>query len=188
MRNNLSGTLQSSRRLLAFAALAPLLAGLVSCGGSSPAAPTTPAPTPTPTAAVTATGNGKLVVHPSADSTFKAALETPLRLQETGGGSANWDFARISIIQGGKEIERAELGSDPIRAANAQSIGPKSTTTPTIIFRFNSAKFDDLVLTLGFTDTNSRRQFDVDVPFNSFTGVDINLTPANIPSHRVEKR
>jgi hypothetical protein len=176
-------------RILLVAVLGPLLVGLTACGGSSPTAPSTPAPTPTPApaAAITATGNGKLVVHPSANPTFKVALETPLRIQETGGGTANWDFARFSLIQGGKEIERGELGSDPIRSAGLSSIAARSNTTATVNFRFNSPKFDDLVITLGFTDTHTQRQFTVDVPGNSFTGVDINLTPLSLPSHTVEK-
>jgi hypothetical protein len=180
-----------ARRLLPFAVLAPLLAVLTACGGNSVTGPTpTPPPTPPPppAAAVTATGDGKLVVHPSASPRFAIALETPIRIQETAGGAANWDFARFSVIKGGKEIERGELGSTPIRAAGLSSIAPKSNLPTTIVFRFNAPDFDDLTLTLGFTDTHTLAKFTVDVPFSSFGGVDFNVTPMNIPSHTVEKR
>jgi hypothetical protein len=63
---------------------AAAILALVACS-DSPTAPTTP---PIPAASVTAAGEGSLVLHPSVDTRFIAALETPVRIRETAGGSA----------------------------------------------------------------------------------------------------
>ena len=179
------------RRILSFAVLAPLLVGLTGCG-SNPVGPgggpsPSPTPAPPPAAAITVTAAGKLVVHPSADRTFAVALETPLKIQETAGGTAEWAYARISLIKGGKEVERNDFGVTDLRAAGVSSITPKSSNTYHLIFRFNASDFDEVTVTLGFQDVNTLRKFTVDVPFNSFSGVDINLTPMSVPSNRVER-
>jgi hypothetical protein len=36
-------------------------------------------------------------------------METPVRISESAGGSADWGFARMSFVQGGAERERLEL-------------------------------------------------------------------------------
>ena len=182
-----------ARRFLPLAVLGPLLAVLTACGGSSGGCGggltcvSSPTPPPPPPAAnVTATGDGNLVLHPSIDPKFKVTLETPLKIQETAGGTANWDYARFSILQGGKEIERVELGSTPIHNGGYSTIAAKSTVSAKVLFRFNSPTFDDLVITLGFTDVNTKRQFTVTVPFNSFAGVLIGLDPKFLPADSVE--
>ena len=151
----------------------------VGCGGSSPSAPTPVAvPTPAPpAAAITANGNGSLVLHPSINPTFAVALEAPIQVRETAGGTADFNFARMAFFQKGKEIERAEVGADGIRNAGAGRITPNSNATYKVIFRFNADDFDDIVLTLGFTDIKDGRQFTVTVPGRTFTDVDVSFTP-----------
>ena len=169
--------------------LAPLCClafGLAGCG-SSPTTPPIPTPPPAPHAAITAIGAGVLVVHPSADSRFAVALETPVRITETAGGTADWNFARISLLRNGAEIERGELGSDVIKAAGFSRITARSNQVYVLYFRFNTSNFDQVNITLGFGDVNYNQQFTADVPFSSFSGVDISLTPKSVPYNRVEK-
>ena len=159
------------------------LAALAACGGG-PADPDPPPPTPptTPGATVTATGEGALVLHPSFDSRFAFALETPIRIRETAGGTADWNFARISYFLGGREIERYELGSDVIRSAGFSRIAANNNQLYTAVFRSNSDKFDRVDITLGFGDLKDARQFTAAVPFSSFSAVNISLTPLSLPS------
>ena len=156
-----------------------MMAISIGCGGGSPSSPTPVAvPTPTPAAAaVTATGNGALVLHPSAIRTFGVAMETPIRVRETGGGTADWNFARMAFFRGNTEIERVEVGADIIRTAGATRIAPSSNAAYNLVFRFNSDDFDRIDITLGFADIVTGRQFTALVPFNSFTDVNISLTP-----------
>jgi hypothetical protein len=169
------------RRLLA----AALLISLAACGGSDGGPPPPSGPTTAPSATITATGAGAVVLHPSLSSAYGFALETPLRITETGGGEADWNFARFSVYLGGREIERGEIGSDIIRNAGYGRIKPKSNETYTVVFRFNSVDFDDLRITLGFADINTARQFTVDLPDNAFPDVNISLTPLNVPADTV---
>ena len=158
--------------------LAAVLAG---CGGgSSPSAPT-PTPTPVPAATIAATGEGALVLHPSLDSRFTFALETPIRITETTGGTASWNFARISFFLSGTEIERNELGATDISNAGYNRIAARNNTLYSVIFRANSGDFDRVDITLGFSDLKDARQFTVDVPFNSFSDVNLSLTPMFVP-------
>ena len=104
-------------------------------------------------------------------------METPIRVRETGGGTADWNFARLAFFRKGVEIERVEVGADVIRTAGATRITPSSNSAYNLIFRFNSDDFDRLDITLGFTDINTARQFTTLVPGTSFTDVNISLTP-----------
>ena len=156
------------------------LSALFACGSSGP---TTPPPTtlpPVPAATITATGEGALVIHPSLDSRFTFALETPLRITETAGGTADWNFARISLLRNGAEIERYELGSDAIRAAGFGRITARSNQLIRVAFRQNSDNFDRVDITLGFGDLKDARQFTVLVPFGSFSDVTISPTPLSV--------
>jgi hypothetical protein len=158
-----------------------MLVCLSACGGSTPTAPTPAPPPPTPAATITGVGAGALVVHPSLDARFGVALETPIRITETTGGTADWNFARISIFLSGREIERNELGSDVIRAAGFSRIAANSNQVYSIVFRQNSSNFDRVDITLGFADLKDARQFTAAVPFGSFTGVNLSLTPMFVP-------
>lgn len=165
------------RKLAAFA----LLLALPACGGGGGVTqPPPPTPPPTPSATVTATGAGALVLHPSADSRFTFAMETPIRIMETAGGSADWGFARMSFVLGGAEIERVELNANDIRARGYGRIAANSNTVYTVIFRFNSDDFDRIDITLGFSDVKDARQFTAVVPFNSFTDVNLNFNPLSL--------
>src|SRR5512143_2574658 len=100
-----------------------LAAALAGCGGSSPSSSTPPTTLPpTPAATITATGEGALVLHPSSDSRFHFALESPIRVTETTGGTASWNFARISYFLSGREVERNELGANDIATAGFSRI------------------------------------------------------------------
>jgi hypothetical protein len=165
-----------------------VLAVIPACGGGGGGgSPSTPVTLP-PAAAIQATGRGALVVHPSTDPARAVALETPITITETGGGTADWNFARMSLFRGGIEIERAEIGSDILKGAGFGRIQPRSTVMPTLVLRFNSNNFDTVQITLGFGDINNGQLFNVDVPFGSFTGVNISLTPLSVPPRGTVKR
>lgn len=118
-----------------------------------------------PAATVTATGEGALVLHPSLDTRFTCALETPIRITETAGGTADWNFARISFFRNGAEIERFELGSDAIRNAGFSRLTARSNRLIQVAFRLNSDAFDRVDITLGFGDLKDGRQFTALVRF-----------------------
>src|SRR5262245_45809049 len=99
-----------------------VLALASACSGSA-AAPTPPAPA----AAVQGLGEGSLILHPSADARFGIAIDFPVRVRETAGGSAGWNFARLSLILRGAEIERNELGHDALVAAGIQNVMANSS-------------------------------------------------------------
>jgi hypothetical protein len=161
--------------------LLALAGALVGCGGgNSPTGPPTPVATPIPAASITATGAGALVVHPSADRRYLVALETPIRIIENGGGTADWNFARMSLFLRGAEVERSEQGADVIRSAGFNRVGANSNTVVRVVFRFNADDFDRVDLTLGFGDIRDGRQFTVAVPFSSFTDVTTSFTPLSI--------
>ena len=166
------------RVLLAAAAIAALAA----CGGGPTEPSPPPPPPPTPAATVTATGEGVLVLHPSLDARYSFALATPIRIRETAGGAADWNFARISFFLRGKEIERGELGSDVIQRAGYSRIAANSNQLYNVIFRSNSDNFDRIDITLGFGDIKDARQFTLAVPFSSFSDVNLSLTPLSVPS------
>jgi hypothetical protein len=149
-------------------------------GGGSPAAPPIPTPPPVPAVSIAATGAGALVVPPSADRRYVVALETPIRISETAGGTADWNFARMSLFLRGAEIERSEQGADVIRSAGFNRIAANSNNVYRIVFRFNANDFDRVDITLGFGDVRDGRQFTVSVPFGSFTDVTSSLTPLGI--------
>jgi hypothetical protein len=158
---------------------ASLLGVLVACGAKDNVV-TVPTPTPPPPATITGTGAGALVLHPSLDGRFAFALETPIRIAETTGGTADWNFARISFLKGGKEIERFEVGSDVIRNAGFSRITANSNKVYSVIFRLNSDDFDRVDITLGFGDLKDARQFTVGV--SGFTDVTASLTPLSVPA------
>jgi len=159
-----------------------LATALFGCGGSSPSNSTPPTTTPPPpSVTITATGEGALVVHPSSDTRFHVALETPIRMTETTGGTASWNFARISFYRSGAEVERNELGATDISNAGYSRIAARSNSLYHVIFRANSEDFDRVDITLGFSDLKDGRQFTVAVPFTSFSDVNISLTPMFVP-------
>jgi hypothetical protein len=151
------------------------LSGCGSSGGSSSPTPVTQPPAPA--ASITAAGAGALVLHPSLNPVFGVAMETPIRITETGGGTADWNFARMQIFRRGAEVERLELTATTIAAAGATRIAASSTTTRNVIFRFNTDDFDNIVITLGFADLKDGRQFQANVSFGTFSDVTVSVTP-----------
>jgi len=156
------------------------LSMLAACGGDGgPTGGSTPPPPPpaAPAASITAVGGGNLVVHPSIDPVYAIALETPIRIIESAGGSADWNFARLSLFLRGAEIERAEIGAGTIESAGYTRIALNSNQVYRTIFRFNSEDFDRFDITLGFTDHKDGRAFTVSVPVQTFPDVGISFTP-----------
>lgn len=171
------------RRMVWVAMVVLGVSTLVACGGggSSPTAPA-PTPTPVPSAAVTASGAGFVVIHPSRYSSWSYALETPVRLRETGGGQAKWSYARLSLVRGGSEIERSEIGADVLSAPpDWSNVTAGTDVTRKLVFRLNSDRFDRVDIRLGFSDLATGRQFTADVPFSSFSGVDVSVVALSVP-------
>jgi hypothetical protein len=168
------------------AALSLAIGGLVACGGggSSPTAPTVAA-TPVPGATIEGAGNGSLTIHPSASSGFAVAIEVPIRIRETGGGTANWNWARLSLFRNGVEIERKEIGADIIAGAGINQITARQDQNYRLTYRFNSSNFDIFTVTLGFSDLKDARQFTTQIPNTSFSGVNLSLTPLSRPGPAV---
>jgi hypothetical protein len=160
---------------LASSALA--LSLLSGCGGDGPPVVGPGSGPEARSANITATGGGVLVVHPSANTVYLVALSTPIRITETAGGSADWNFARLSLYLRGVEIERSEMGANELQAAGFGRIPGNSNQVYRTIFRFNADDFDRIDVTLGFTDLKDGRQFTAIVPSNSFPGVDLSFTP-----------
>lgn len=175
------------RRALSCLLGGALALSLAACGGDSGMGPPPPTPTPPPGAAITASGNGAIVIHPSAAAAWFFALEMPVRLQETGGGTADWNYARLTMIQGGVVTEVAEIGSDTIIQGGAGRISAGGDVSYALVFRTNSSDFDDIQLELGFSDVNRGTQFTAAVSFDTFTDVAVSLVPLAVPREgRVE--
>ena len=167
-------------------AVLALLLALPGCGGGGNNVTTPPVTQPpTPAAAITTAGAGSLVLHPSINPTFAIAMETPIRITETAGGSADWGFARMSLFLNGREIERAELGATDIRAAGFGRIGANSNGVYKVVFRFNSDDFDRIDMTLGFSDAKDGRQFTTTAAGTTFTDVTLSFTPLSLKRSHV---
>ena len=167
-------------------ALGVLCLGFPGCGGDNKVVPPTtlpPTPPPISAAVITTAGAGLLVVHPSADSRWAFALEAPIRISETGGGNADWNYARLSSLRRGTEIERSEITADTIRAAGFSRVSANTNKVYAVYFHVNHDDFDDLVMTLGFGDIKDGRQFTTDVAGSTFDGVDISIIPKSVPSN-----
>jgi hypothetical protein len=155
-----------------------LLAGCGSDG--TPVVGPSPVPSVAPGANITATGGGALVVHPSINPVYAVALETPIRIMESAGGSADWNYARMTLFLGGVQIERSEMGANALQAAGFGRITQNTNRVYATVFRFNSEDFDRIDLELGFTDARDGRTFAVVVPFNSFTDVNLSFNPMSL--------
>lgn len=164
------------RRLaLTFAAALPLMLG--ACGGDGgPTTPPTPTPTPPPSAAITVTGNGYLTLHPSLRG-LPAAMEVPIRIRETAGGTATWQWAQYAVYAGGQELGRKRITQDQIRTAGFADIAARQDETYVLVYDISRTDFDDFSITLGFADKKDGRTFEVRTPLSSFDGVDISLVP-----------
>jgi hypothetical protein len=56
-----------------------------------------------------------------------------------------------------------------------------------MVFGFNSDDFDLVTLTLGFSDKRDGRQFQVNVPGETFDGVNVSLEPLSRPTQSVHR-
>jgi hypothetical protein len=180
------------KRLFSVVGGAPLALGLAlvtllsACGGGGGGGDVVlPPPPQIPTATITSAGAGALVIHPSADSRFVFAFEAPVRISETAGGTADWNFARMQMFLGGKEIERFEIGADIINTAGFKKITANQNKVYTIYFRTNQDDFDDIVMTLGFSDLKDGRQFTSTINLNTFSDVTVSFEPVHLPHHKI---
>jgi hypothetical protein len=164
------------RLVLTFAAALPLMLG--ACGGDGPTKP--PPPAPDPAAVITASGDGFLTVHPSSQG-FNAALEAPIVITETGGGSADWTSARFTAFRNGQEIARREVTADDLAEAGLTLITARQSEAYVLIFHINTVDFDAWTVTLRFVDRADGRLIPVDVPASTWDGVDISLVPLSRP-------
>ena len=171
-------------RSLRSLAVMTMIAGLTACGGGDIGPPPPPTPPPPPAAAITGSGAGSLILHPSIDPRFVIAMETPIRLTETAGGTADWGFARMQIFNRGVEVERTELTATDLRAKGYGRIAASSNQIYNLVLRFNSSDFDRIDITLGFSDVKDARPFTVSVPFNSFADVGLSFTPLSLEHSR----
>ena len=121
-----------------------------------------------------------MVIHPSLDPRLFYALETPIRITETAGGTADWNFARIQLFRNGQETDRYELGADVIERAGYKRVAARSNQLYTVVFRFNDDSFDDGTVTLGFSDLKDGRQFTV-ANIDGWADVTISLAPLMVP-------
>jgi len=152
------------------------------CGGNDAA------PTPAvPAASVSGIGEGSIVLHPSADTRFAVAIELPVRVRENSGGSAVWQFARMSTLLNGVERERNELSRDQIVSAGFGSITANQSQLVRMIFRLNSSTFNGITITLGMADNKDNRNFTVDVPFSTFSNVTESSVPTSFPVPRLSR-
>jgi hypothetical protein len=67
------------------------------------------------------------------------------------------------------------------------NILPSSDTTIKLYFRLNSVDFDRVDITLGFTDVNNLQNLIVQVPYSSFSGVNVSLVAVSRPAPGVER-
>ena len=159
-----------------------VLATLPACGGGGSSSPTPIAtPVPVPATTIVTAGDGAIVVHPSSDQRYSVAIEFPINVKETSGGTANWNFVRISYLKGGREEERYEIGANDIKSLGFSVIGARSARTYVVMTRANVTDWDTATITLGFSDLKDGRQFTTDVSFGTFSDVTLSLTPASVP-------
>jgi hypothetical protein len=154
--------------LVVATALCFTLVGCGGGGGSSPATPSTPAPPSAAQFTVTQTGRGLIGLSPASCCSFR--IKVPLTVTESAGLGANANYARLSFIRSGVEIERQEIGSTAIIAQlGTNHFAGRSTLSVNLLFDFNSPfNFDTLSLTINFTDDRGNVQ-----TFES------NLSPSN---------
>ncbi|MCG6921072.1 MAG: hypothetical protein LJF15_08310 [Acidobacteria bacterium] len=176
------------KRIILVAACAATML-MPACGGDSGSSPSpAPTPTPVPSATITSVGAGAVVVHPSADPAWTVSLYVPIRIQETSGGTATWNYARMSLWRNGVEVERGEIGADIIASPPSWAdIQARQNETYAMVFGFNSDDFDLVTLTLGFSDKRDGRQFQVNVPGETFDGVNVSLEPLSRPTQSVHR-
>jgi len=177
------------QRSTPFALVLSLIVTLAACGGGGGGSPTTPStPPPTPAAAIEANGDGLLVLHPSLTPSWSYKLYVPIKIRETSGGTATWNFARVSLWRNGAEVERGEIGSNILaQPPDWTSIAARQNTSYALVYGFNSNDFDRVTMVLGFSDKKDGRQFTSEVPWTSFSGVDISIVPMSRPAQNVER-
>ena len=158
-----------------------LLVGCGSDNGSSPTRATPPPPPPIPSAAIRVTASGTITIHPSRDGRFCCAIKFPIRIRETGGGSATWNFFRVAYFQRGRQIERYELGSEDLLQSGVRDITANSDDRISVTTRTNSTSFDALQILLGFSDKKDGRKIEAMLGLAGFDGVRIDRTPAVLP-------
>ena len=169
------------RKAILSVATVLLLFGCGDGGSNSPTRSTPPPPPPVPSAAIQVTASGTITVHPSRDRRFCCATKFPIRIRETGGGTATWNFLRVAYFQRGRELERYEIVSDDLLQSGVRDIAANSDDRISVTTRSNSTSFDDVQILLGFSDKKDGRVLEVRLNLRGFDGVRVDLTPAFLP-------
>jgi len=141
------------RKLTSFlASLA--LAGLAACGGGgggSSTAPTAPTGPSQASIVVTQTGQAQVCVSPLASYNLRLAI--PIRVTESAGMGASFNFIRLQLMRGGVEVEREEVGATSIIAGlGSNRLAASGTIQAPLRIDFNSSNFDNFNLLFNFTD------------------------------------
>jgi hypothetical protein len=134
---------------------------LPSCGGGGGGNGPNPVPTPAPVSAavlrVEQTATATLCVSPLSGFNFRIFI--PFRITESAGLGANVNFVRFSLLRGGAEVERHEIGAnDIIRVAGTNHISANGSISGRLIFDFNQSNFDTDRTEFNFTDDRSNNQ------------------------------
>ena len=160
-----------------------LLFGCGDGGSKTPTRSTPPPPPPTPSAVVEVTGSGAVTIHPSRNRRFLFAWKFPIRIRETGGGTATWAFFRYSFFKNGREVERYEWTANDIRSAGYSDIAARSDQRFSVTMRSNAKaeEWDGLQLLAGFTDKKDGTVQEREVRLSSFDDIRVDLTPALLP-------
>jgi hypothetical protein len=140
------------KRLIAVLALAALASGSTGCGGgSSPSSSTPTSPIARAILLVTQTSVG--LVGLSTSATHALRLSLPVEIRVTNNTACNLNYARLRLLRGGVEIERAEVtATDIVALAGTNRVTNERGLVLTIRFDFNSTDFDSAAILLGATD------------------------------------
>ena len=110
-------------------------------------------------------------------------MKYPIRVRETGGGTATWNFFRVTYFKNSRQVERYELTANDIRSAGYSDIVAHSDKIISITARTNvrADDFDDFQLLAGFTDKKDGAVQQKEIRLSGFDGVRVDRTPALLP-------
>ncbi len=126
------------------------MTGLPACGGGGTSTPTPVGPSQA-NIVVTQTSQAQVCLSPLAS--FNLRLAIPIRITESAGLGANFNFVRLQLLRGGVEIERQEIGASSITAGlGTNRVAANATINAPLRMDFNTSNFDNFNLLFNFTD------------------------------------